>query len=233
MRASAQLLVMLAFAAPAALAQAPPPPTATPPFELALALDVHKDLSCSRSHESRATRGTLRLAMSATSEARLTLTVDETTVTGPSLGAFRQGQRGSFAVHSKSRSTWTGEAEATTDGLVFRFDHLEAARIEAAGAPPVAVLPAPTESAVSLTLTCRPLVIPVYPPAGPHAAPAYPTDEKPTDSRVLSCVPSGSVYDGIDASLVDWGMPFTEGAGLLVASSAAMSRGSAVVRLAR
>jgi hypothetical protein len=192
---------------------APPPRRSPAPATYRLALDIDLTHGCSQSSESRSSSAVLVLTVDGRGGATLDVDVTSRSIEGPSLGAFRAGQRGFFTISSKRHATWRGRVEALGDGFDAHFDAVHAADVRWQG-DGEADLPPMTLRAAALELECRRGLIEGYGPKAGAAA-ADTAGETPARLAVLLCRSSEPLFElDWESAQVDGAMPIAAVPGL-------------------
>ena len=197
------------------------------------AFHVDYEHGCSQSHESVGSEVTMRLALTPSGEAELLLTLEQTTVLGPSFGEFRRGARDFSATRRRERHRFEGRAARSGEGLrvVFEKAFTAVRDLPEYGEAP---LPGPTERESSLRLACVARAIPVYEPAPEGRAPVLVEGETPSPYRALLCTPSAPLtgtYHLPDAHMrVEGALPLAREPGLQVTGHSWSGSDSTVVR---
>jgi len=190
-------LLVFAVLAPSALAQSAAPAVGALSGALALrgAIDMAREHGCSRSHESVNKHATVRLDVDRRGRAALTLGSSSIVHSGPSLGRFRQGDRGFSEVIEEHRVVWTGTAQRSASGLALRFGRADKASIRFVGPGTLPLGPSRAGPA-DVRATCQMSATPLLP--------AVPVEgEQATATRLLHCAFVGRLPAPLDLYGVD------------------------------
>ncbi|MFK7987693.1 MAG: hypothetical protein AB8I08_16875 [Sandaracinaceae bacterium] len=203
------LVIAVSFAAPLSMTFVPSQGRAQEarvalPLTVRGVLDSRSETSCSQSYASDHHRADLTLLVTRSGRATLTSESHTRSRSGPSIGAYRMGERDFSLVQSREHAELTGRTERRGARLVITFDRLEHAQARWSGEGELP-LPAPTSTPLSATMRCASTPTAVYPAQVSET-------EQPETLDVLACTMETRL-DGLEAFGLTW--HFAPGPGLL------------------
>lgn len=166
---------------------------------------------CSQSFASTSFSGHISLTISG-SAATLSMQGRHHYSMGPSLGRFRAsgGRDKTHHTFSTIDLRWTGTARKTRAGVEISLPNIQRACKTTSGYYSTTAFACNNPS--SMTLSCKPDRVPVYPAVKHAGSGAYTkSSEKSTDERVLRCVPRSSDLGLLGYMLYKSALPLSKG----------------------